>query len=116
MLIPGQDQTLLGIELVILGLVALAVGTSLQYRTLGRLHKSLRKRWIARIALLYSGAVFGVIGGFSLLVGMEAGFTGLSHNIIYLAWSILNSWQLIVWLPEEEEKRRESTTKSSNAK
>lgn len=41
MLIPGQEPTFLGIELVILGLCGLAVALSLQYRTLGLLHKSL---------------------------------------------------------------------------
>jgi hypothetical protein len=62
-LIPGQEQTLLGIELGILGLVSLAVGTSLQYLTLGRMHKSLRRGWIVLITCFESAAVFGIIGG-----------------------------------------------------
>ena len=106
MLIPGQQPTFLGIELVILGLCGLTTALSLQYRTLGLLHKSLRKQWLARIALLDSGSAFLVVGGLSLLMVSEGGLYWLVPTIfICLVWSLLNSWELIVWLPEEAKER-----------
>jgi len=105
MLIPGQEQAILGIELVILGVGSPAVATTLQRRTLGRLAAPLRRRWRARIALLDSGSCFEVVGGFSLLVGFAGGLYWLVPTIIIcMVWGLLASWQLTAMLPEEERR------------
>jgi modulator of FtsH protease len=106
MLIPGQEQAILGIELIVLGLGSLVVATTLQHRTLSLLAVPLRRRWMARIVFLDSGSTCEVIGGFSLLLGYGGGLYWLVPTIfICLVWGLLASWQLIVMLPEEEKGR-----------
>ena len=113
MLIPGQGQAILGAELVVLGLGSLVAATTLQNRTLRRLSVPLRKRWTARIVFLDSGSSFLVVGGFSLLVGYGGGLYWLVPTIfVCLVWGLLDSWQLIVLLPEEEKKGRASNESS----
>jgi hypothetical protein len=105
MLIPGQDNMSLGIELVTLGIASLGAALWLQYLTLGGLDPSLRRRWIARIALLDSGSTCEIIGGYSLSIGNGGGLYWLVPTIfLCLVWGLLNSWELIVLLPEEEKR------------
>ncbi|HKM50660.1 MAG TPA: hypothetical protein VJZ75_05735 [Candidatus Bathyarchaeia archaeon] len=105
MLIPEQSQEQLGIELLLLGFVSLTVVIALQHRTLSLLHITRRRRWIARVSLLDSTAVFVVISGFSLVAGIGGGLYWLvPTTFISLIWGLVNSWQLIVWLPEKEKK------------
>ena len=108
MLIPGQAQAVLGVELVVLGLGSLVVATTLQHRTLDLLAVPLRRRWMARIAFLDSGSSCAVVGGFSLLAGFAGGLYWLVPTIfVCLVWGLLSSWQLIVMLPEEEKRDRQ---------
>jgi hypothetical protein len=103
MLIPGQPRQLLGAELIVGSLITIAVGTSMQFRTLKRIAIERRLRWGLRVLLLDLGTTTTLVGGISLIAGQFGGLFWLAPTIlIYTVWPLANAWLLVVQVAREE--------------
>jgi hypothetical protein len=95
-LIPGQTRTVLGVELLAVGLVVTAfIGR--QLRTTRPTPEEPAGRLIVRLVLMAAGTLPFVLGGASLWAEAGGGLYWVAAGIIFaLVGSIANAWVLLV--------------------
>ncbi len=97
LLIPGQNRLVLGAELILLGAILAGVSMCLHGQTLKRIRPERRARWGARVAIFHVGTLAIPIAGGSLILGQYGGVFWLVITVlIYLLWSSINAWTLVV--------------------
>jgi len=103
LLIPGQERWTLGGELLVAGLVLALVGGRLNLQTLRKLAPRSRLHWTLRLAVLHLGTAGILLAGISLIVGQLGGLYWLVPTVvIYLMWSLVNAWLLVVEIARQE--------------
>jgi hypothetical protein len=101
-LIPGQNQSMFGAEMVAGSVVVAAIAFTLQSQTVRHLPKAQRTRWVMRVGLLDLGTLCGMIGGISLLVKRFGGMFWLVPTVfLFLFWNLFNAWTLMVQAAQE---------------
>ena len=102
-LIPGQDHRVLGSELFVGAFILELIGGRLQFQTLRKMAQEKRLVWVLRILLLHCGDLFGMIAGISLIAERFGGLFWLVPTIIiYILWSLNNTWLLMVQVARDE--------------
>jgi hypothetical protein len=95
-LIPGQTRTVLGVELLGVGLVVTAAVARL-LRTSRPSPEEPAGRLILRVVLVASGTIPFVVGGASLWAEAGGGLYWVAAGIIFaLVGSVANAWVLLV--------------------
>jgi hypothetical protein len=96
-LIPGQPSRLVGIEVLVLGLVMLVVGTRMEIRMLRGPGLKGRSTYLANFVLLEFGLVPYVVGGALLMAGDANGLHWIAAAIIIsVVKAVLEAWVLLV--------------------
>jgi modulator of FtsH protease len=96
-LIPGQANQALGIELIVGALLVLGTSIRNQRRTIGMLQVALRAPWARRNLILNAGTGAILLGGISLVIGDWGGLYWLLLTVgIYFPWAVVNAWLLVV--------------------
>lgn len=96
-LIPGQSALVLGWELVAAGLLLELYGLRLQRGTITRLEYRHRGTWLVRLIPIHLSTVTNMVAGATLLVGQYGGLYWLVPTVlVYLVWSVVNAWTLVV--------------------
>lgn len=103
LLVPGQDRRVLGTELLIGSTALASIAVRLNIQTVRRLAPAKRVRWVLRISLMHLGTVAIIVAGISLIIGQFGGLFWLIPTVlIYLVWSFLNAWLLVVQIAAQE--------------
>ena len=91
-LVPDVGRTTLGVELLVIGLVATAVATASIARNPGEV------RWLGnRIALTVPGTALYAVGGVSLMAGAGGGLYWILAGIVAaFIGSLASAWVLLV--------------------
>ena len=95
-LIPGQDHTALGIELLIVGLAGTTVIWTLAFHA--QPAGELSRMWLAeRLGVLAWGTLPFVIGGLSVLLTSGAGLYWIVFGMVgAIVGAVINAWVLLV--------------------
>jgi modulator of FtsH protease len=102
LLVPGQGRPILGAELILLGATLVGVSVFLHRQTFKRIEADRRVRWGARVAVFHVGTLAIPLAGVSLVLNRYGGLYWLVVTVlIYLLWSAINAWRLVVQAIEE---------------
>ncbi len=96
-LIPGQGRWWLGVELLVFGLVLVAISARLQGQTIRRLPAGQRRHWLLHLAPINLGTATILVTGASLLLARGGGLFWLVPTVLsYLLNALFNAWALTV--------------------
>jgi hypothetical protein len=96
-LIPHQPAALLGLEVVVIGLVLLLTGLTLQIRSLVMVRGQPIKWWLPRLTISLVTVLPLVIGGLMLALGRHEGMVWVAAGVMLsLAAGVFNTWILLI--------------------
>lgn len=96
-LIPGQSEKLLGIELAVVGIVMWAVPMDAQIRALRTAPKPPLAQWTLRMLMTQLYGLPMLIGAAYLSLNIDAGFYWIAASVVAtLIATVLNAWVLLV--------------------
>ena len=96
-LVPAQPSTLLGAELLVVGLVVWALTVTLQARDAPTVAPELRRQFVQRVCLGQVATLPVVLAAFTLLLQAGGGLYWLAPGLIFASVAgVLDAWVLLV--------------------
>ena len=96
-LVPAQGSTLLGAELLVVGLAVWALTVTLQARAVPTLAPELRHQFVQRVCLGQAATLPVVLAGLTLLLHIGGGLYWLAPGLIFATLAgVADSWVLLV--------------------
>lgn len=101
-LIPGQGNGALAIELAAVAGAMVFASARFQWQTVRAMPPRQRLGWSVRVLAPNAATLSIAMAGVSLYVGRAGGLYWLAaSNAVYLVWSCSNAWQLMRSVPEQ---------------
>lgn len=97
LLMPGQSLTIVGAEVLAIGVLAWLFTTLLEVRTLRGLEGVFLRKYISSFVMAQLSTIPYIVAGLMLVSGQEAGLYGLAAAIIVsLIKAVTDAWVLLV--------------------